>query len=58
MMVPLTTLRWYRFSAIGTIVDEIMEVGYSADLNRTLNETVYSSYNLSLEEIKIIEQSI
>ena len=41
-----------------SIVDEIMEVGYSVDLNRTLNETVYSSYNLSLEEIIIIEQSV
>ena len=41
-----------------SIVDEIMEVGYSTDLNRTLNETVYSNYNLSLEEIIIIEQSI
>ena len=41
-----------------SIVDEIMEVGYSTDLYRTLNETVYSSYNLSMEEIIIIEQSI
>ena len=33
MMVPLTTLRWYRFSAIGNYISEIepMIIAYPTD---------------------------
>ena len=40
-----------------SVVDEILEVGYSDGMNKKLNEIVYSIYNLSLEEIKVIEQN-
>ena len=39
------------------VVNEILEVGYSDSMNKKLNEIVYSIYNLSLEEIKVIEQN-
>lgn len=41
-----------------SIVDKILDVGYTSDLNRLLNKTVYSMYNLLPTEIKIIEQSV
>ena len=41
-----------------SIVDKILDSGYSVDLNKLLNETIYSSYDLSSAEIQIIEQSI
>ena len=41
-----------------SIVDKILDLGYSIDLNKQLNKIIYSNYNLSSTEIKIIEQSI
>ncbi len=41
-----------------SIVDKILNLGYSIDLNKQLNEIIYSNYNLSSAEIEIIEQSI
>ena len=41
-----------------SIVDKILDSGYSIDLNKLLNDSIYSSYDLSSAEIKIIEQSI
>ena len=45
-------------SKIISIVDDILDVGYALDFNKKLNEIVYSVYNLSINEIKNIEQNI
>ena len=54
---PVSSLAGFKEKVI-SIVDKILDSGYSIDLNKLLNETIYSSYNLSSAEIKIIEQSI
>lgn len=38
-----------------SIVDKILYMGYSSDLNNELNESVYLAYGISLSEINIIE---
>ena len=35
-------------------VDKIYDDGYSISLNKLLNDTLYSSYNLSYVEINIV----
>lgn len=54
---PVSSLAGFKEKVI-SIVDKILDSGYSIDLNKLLNDTIYSSYDLSSAEIKIIEQSI
>ena len=54
---PVSSLTGFKEKVI-SIVDKILDSGYSIDLNKLLNETIYSSYNLSSAERRIIEQSI
>ena len=54
---PVSSLAGFKEKVI-LIVDKILDSGYSVDLNKLLNETIYSSYDLSSAEIQIIEQSI
>ena len=54
---PVSSLVGFKEKVI-SIVDKILDSGYSIDLNKLLNDTIYSSYNLSSAEIQIIEQSI
>ena len=54
---PVSSLAGFKEKVI-SIVDKILYSGYSIDLNKLLNDTIYSSYNLSSAEIQIIEQSI
>ena len=54
---PVSSLAGFKEKVI-SIVDKILASGYSIDLNKLLNDTIYSSYDLSSAEIKIIEQSI
>ena len=54
---PVSSLAGFKEKVI-SIVDKILDSGYSIDLNKLLNDTIYSSYDLSSAEIKIIKQSI
>lgn len=54
---PVSSKNGFKEKII-SIVDVILDSGYSIGLNKLLNETIYSNYNLSSAEIKIIEQSI
>lgn len=53
---PVSSQNGFKEKII-SIVDKILDTGYSIGLNKLLNETIYSSYNLSSVEIKIVEQS-
>lgn len=53
---PVSSQNGFKEKII-SIVDKILDAGYSIGLNKLLNETIYSSYNLSSVEIKIVEQS-
>lgn len=48
----------YFKNKIISIVEDILKLGYSDNLNSILNEIVYSAYNLSQNEIKVIKQNI
>ena len=54
---PVSSLAGFKEKVI-LIVDKILDSGYSVDLNKLLNETIYSIYDLSFAEIKIIEESV
>ena len=54
---PVSSLTGFKEKVI-SIVDKILDSGYSINLNKLLNDTIYSSYNLSSAERRIIEQSI
>ena len=54
---PISSKLGFKDNII-SIIDKILEFGYSIELSKLLNETVYLNYDLSTDEIKIIEQSI
>ena len=54
---PISSQNGFKEKVI-SIVDKILDSGYSIGLNKLLNETIYSSYNLSSTDVKIIEQSV